>query len=763
MLNELRSVIQQVNSAKDLGTALEVMVREVQQVMGTDVCSVYLYDAEHRTFVFLATEGLNKTSVGKVRLGYGEGLVGLVGQKSELVNLEKAPDHERYRLVKELGEEDFNSFLGVPIMHQRRLLGVVVVQDRQARSYSQDEEAFLVTLSAQLAGVIAHAWATGEVRSLMIPDATPDVGRFIGVPGSSGISMGTACVLFPQVDLASVPDLRTDDIEQELGIFNRALADTRREIEGLGNKLSDRLQPEEMALFNVYLNMLDESALGGEVIELIGEGFSAQTALRRVIESHVETFRSMEDPYLRERAVDIKDLGNRVLARLQRTEEQAGPERYPKHTILVAKELTPAMVAEVPADRLVGLVSARGSGNSHVAILARAMGVPAVMGVVDLQTLLIHQQSVLVDAFDGVVLVNPSAEQESQYRRVMADEAVRVQGLENLKHQPGEMADGHPVNLWVNTALMTDVVRSLEQGAEGVGLYRTEVHFMMNDRFPTEREQVAIYRQHLTACAPRPVTMRTLDIGGDKPLTYFPIEEENPSLGWRGIRFTLDHPEIFLAQVRAMLRAAEGSQSELRILLPMITSLAEVDEAMGLIHKCHEEVLDEGVIVGLPDIGVMIEVPAAVYQVREIASRVDFLSVGSNDLVQYLLAVDRNNPQVADLYQEFHPAVLHALKQIADSSRTLVKSLGICGEMAGRPGAALLLAAMGYDTLSMAASSLPIIKLVLRSFDLDSARSVLDQAMQLEHALQVKQLLDRELSSAGLEYLIRRQGQRGDI
>ncbi|MBD3647547.1 MAG: phosphoenolpyruvate-protein phosphotransferase PtsP, partial [Pseudomonadales bacterium] len=299
------------------------------------------------------------------------------------------------------------------------------------------------------------------------------------------------------------------------------------------------------------------------------------------------------------------------------------------------------------------------------------------------------------------------------------------------------------------------VVRSLDRGAEGVGLYRTEVHFMMNDRFPTEEEQRILYRQHLEAFAPRPVTMRTLDIGGDKSLSYFPIDEANPFLGWRGIRITLDHPEIFLSQVRAMIKANEGIDADLRIMLPMVSSIAEVDEAQRLISQCYREIVEEGIEVEMPDIGVMIEVPAAVYQARDIVKRVDFLSVGSNDLIQYLLAVDRNNSRVSELYQDFHPAILHALKFVVDSAHAEGKTVGICGEMAGNPSAAVLLVAMGYDVLSMNSSNLLEVKWAIRTFELKKAKRILNKVLKMDNGFLIKNYVDEQMRKAGLGQVVR--------
>ncbi|HEY6130457.1 MAG TPA: putative PEP-binding protein, partial [Halioglobus sp.] len=306
---------------------------------------------------------------------------------------------------------------------------------------------------------------------------------------------------------------------------------------------------------------------------------------------------------------------------------------------------------------------------------------------------------------------------------------------------------------WVNTGLMIDVTRSLEHGAEGVGLYRTEVPFLLRDRFPSEEEQRQIYREQLEAFAPMPVTMRTLDIGGDKALPYFPIQEDNPFLGWRGIRVTLDHPEIFLAQIRAMLKANEGI-GNLRIMLPMVCSISELDEALELIHRSHRELRQDGLKGDLPPIGVMVEVPAAVYQARVMARRVDFLSVGSNDLTQYLLAVDRNNARVARLYQSLHPAVLQALYDVAAAGRAEEVPVGICGELAGDPGGAVLLLAMGYNVLSMNATSLPRVKKALRNVRVSEARDLLREVMAMDYGIDINRRLEQFLSDHGMEKFI---------
>ena len=753
MLETLRRIIQEVNAARDLNAALELIVERVQRAMNTHVCSVYLYNREREEYRFMATRGLNREAVGKVVIRASEGLVGLVGERAEPINLDHAPSHTRYLYIKEIGEEPFLSFLGVPIIYQRKVLGVLVVQQAEARRYDESEEAFLITLSAQLAGVILHANATGAMQDL--ERAGPTVGHFDGSAGAPGVAIGSAAVVYHEVAFDTISDRDAGNIAQEEERFLAAVDVTRAQIRALTDKLSGMVPEQELALFQAYDRMLDES-ISGEVREVIREGQWAEGALRRVIENHVAAFESMNDEYLRERGADVRDLGHRVLASLQ--ESRHSRVDFPSNTILVADELTITMLSEVPLDNLVGMISVRGSSNSHAAIMAHSLGIPAVVGAEALPIDLIEGTPLIIDGFQGAIISYPSPEQRTHYERILVEEAALIEGLGEIKDELSVTPDGHRIQLWVNIALTADAFRALERGAQGVGLYRTEIPFMMKDRFPTEEEQRLIYREHLQAFAPHTVTMRTLDVGGDKKLPYFPIEEDNPFLGWRGIRVTLDHPELFLSQVRAMIRANEGVNTDLRIMLPMISSVTEVDEAQRLIQQGYREILEEGVHVEMPDVGVMIEVPSAVYQAADIIKRVDFLSVGSNDLVQYLLAVDRNNPRVATLFQDFHPAVLRALKQVVDAAHAENKPVGICGEMAGNPASAILLMAMGYDVLSMNSPNVLLIKAVVRSFAVARAKALLERVLTMDNTQLIKNMVETELREAGLGRFLRSGG-----
>ncbi|MBT5922756.1 MAG: phosphoenolpyruvate--protein phosphotransferase [Cellvibrionales bacterium] len=750
MLQSLSSIVQKVNSAPDLQSALDIIVSQVRAVMGTEVCTVYLTDHQEQRLIFRATEGLNKSMLGNLSLGFGEGLVGQVALREEPINTNSAESHPHFQYLEDIGEESFSSFLGVPIIHHRIVLGVLIVQQTVKRRFDESEEAFLVTVSAQLAGLIAHAQVAGLVD--LRADAGAVNAEFRGVAGASGVAIGRAVVVAPPADLYAVPKRKSRDPYEELTFFRACVARVRNDIDQLSLQLADRLPPQELALFEVYSKMLDSPALPAEIEELIEQGEWAQGAVAHVIRMHLKAFEQMDNPYLKERAVDVKDLGSRLLEYLQQANQE--PIIYPDNVILIGDELTASMLAELPRKKLAGLVSLRGSRNSHVAILARSMGIPTVMGAVDIPFMQVEGTELIVDGYAGLVYFNPTIELLASYEEIVEEERLVSRGLEALKDLNCETTDKHRVSLWVNTGLASDIVRSLDRGAEGVGLYRTEIPFIMQDRFPSEEEQRTIYRMQLEAFAPSPVTMRTLDVGGDKSLPYFPIEEDNPFLGWRGIRVTLDHPEIFLSQVRAMMKASVGLNN-LRIMLPMISYVKEVDEALVLIHRAHAELVEEGVEALLPSIGVMVEVPAAVYLSAELAKRVDFLSVGSNDLTQYLLAVDRNNSSVAELYNSYHPAVLQALANVASAGHAADKPVSICGELAGDPGAAVLLMAMGYDSLSMNATNLPKVKSVLRSVSKVEADALLAAVMDMHEIEDIRGAVEALFEEKGITRLFR--------
>ncbi len=752
MLNILRRVVQEVNSTENLEQALLVIVEEVKKALQVDVCSVYLVSPDHTELVLMATDGLYPESLYKVRLKFSEGLVGLVAQRAEPVNLDNAPDHPRFKYFPETGEERYHAFLGVPVIHQRRLLGVLVIQQLEQRRFDDEHAAFLITLAAQLASAISHAEISGEIDALRRETGHPDL--FVhGVSGAPGVGIGTAWVVFASADLEAVPNRVADDQDREIRLFKEAVEAVRNEMLSLKARMAGFLPSGERVLFDAFVMLLSSDTLVDRTIEHIAAGNWAPGALRETIQENASVFDEMEDEYMRERGNDIRDLGRRILMYLEKSEQNAGLQ-LPPHTILIGENVSVSELADVPPQVLAGVVSGKGSASSHVAILARALGVPAVMGAAELPFGRLDGREVIVDGYTGRVHIQPSQQVKNEFLRLEQEEKELAAGLDELADKPAITPDGERIAVYVNSGLLADINMAFKSESDGIGLYRTELPFMVRERFPSEDEQYRTYRQVLESVAPRPVILRTLDVGGDKVLPYFPIEEDNPFLGWRGIRITLDHPEIFLTQVRAMLRASVGLNN-MKILLPMVSSAREVDDSLQLLKRAWRELVDEKVDVVMPQVGIMVEIPSAVYMIESLTRRVDFVSVGTNDLVQFILAVDRNNAQVADLFRSLDPAVLRALKAIVEGAHKFQKPVSICGEMASDPAAVILLLGLGVESLSVSVAGLPRVKWVIHSFTRSRARELFAQVCDMDDPARIRSTLNNALVEVGLGGLVR--------
>ncbi len=752
MLKVINRITQELEVATERVQALRFTVEQIQSSIQSDACSLYLVDEEHLEFVLAAVAGHPEDIVGKLRRHFGKGLIGYVAEREEPINLDDVTAHAAYSPHRLTKNEPFRAYIGLPIIYSGDLVAVLVVQNREARYFSEEEEALLVTMAVQLAGPLSDIAASALQELSLRKRRRKKTQTVKGIPSVPGVAIGTAVVVYPAADLNVVPDREADDIDNEKTIFKLALERARGEITAIQMRAKTSLSVAESALFDAYLRIMDSHTLINEVIGEIEQGQWAQGALSRVIRRHIAQFEGLEDEYLKERATDLRDLGRRILAQLQSQKNHA--PSYPKRTILVSEELTATALMEVPEGRLVGIISGSGSNNSHVSILARGLGLPAIMGVGSSAVSIMDGKEAIVDGYNGQVLVAPTAALKKEYKHLAEEEQQLDEELEDLRELNAETQDGHSVSMYVNTGLAAEAGLSYSVGAEGVGLYRTEMPFMMRERFPSEEEQRIMYRQLLATFVPRPVVMRTLDIGGDKTLPYFPIDEENPFLGWRGVRVTLDHPEIFLQQVRAMIQAS-AELDNLSIMLPMVSSISDVEVSQRMIAQAFEEVKEEGYKVSMPPLGIMMEVPSAVYQAFELAKRVDFLSVGTNDLIQYLLAVDRNNPRVAKRYDGLHPAVLRALKQVVDAGHKAGKPVGICGELASDPLAVILLVAMGFDSFSMNARSIPRAKAVVRAFDMKHAKKLLAEILRIDDPREIRNHLEMAIDEAGLGGLIR--------
>lgn len=758
MLTTLRRIVLEFSQNAELESALLRMVRQVKSAMSTDCCSIYLADYQNQHFILAASDGLAEDSLGQTTIGFSEGLVGLVGQREEPINIADAPNHPHYIHAPEVEEDDLVAFLGAPIIHQRKVLGILTIQQKQARSFNEDEEAFLVTLSAQLAMAIANAEARGVLGKKQ------DNGKWLkqvqGIPGAPGIALGKMVTIQPKADLYSISLEKIEANSNraiEVDLFENAVDKTRTDFKELSSKLGTIIQDESLNIFEFYQQLLEPTNLGHEIIDKIRQGWNAQSALKLVVDHYIVQFEQLDDPYLRERVSDIRDLGNRLLFNLQ---QQVKPKaQFPDKFILVAEDVTASMLAEYQHKGLQAIVSLCGSNNSHAAILARALDLPAIMGVASIPLGQLNDQSAIVDGYSGELFIAPNEALKNEYQHLIQEELTLTKKVREVTHLPAITLDGHNVELLLNAGLSTGFEHSKQSGAIGIGLYRTEIPFMNRSCFPTEQEQTQLYQEVLSAFPKQAVTMRTLDVGGDKSLPYFPISEDNPFLGWRGIRITLDHPEIFLVQVRAMIRASYQTKN-LEIMLPMISSVAEVDDAIRLINQAYFELsselfLENGQVLPRPKIGIMLEVPSVIFQLKELAQRVDFFSVGSNDLTQYLLAVDRNNARVANLYDAYHPAVLRALNMIAQESAKHLVPLSLCGELASEPAGALLLIAMGYDKLSMNPHNIAKIKWVIRHVEYQRSKIILSHVLSFSTAKQVHSYLNEQLEQLGLGGFVR--------
>lgn len=750
MLTTLRRIVLAFSQEPELDQGLLRLVTQVKDAMATECCSVYLADYEQEHFLLMASDGLSKTSLGQVAIGFSEGLVGLVGQREEPINIANAKTHPRFKHSPEVQEDEYNAFLGTPIIHQRKVVGIISVQQKQARQFDDNEEAFLVTLAAQLATAITNAEAQGvSNRNISLNKWQ----KLQGIPSSTGLAIGNFYVSYPRSQLSGISLTKHAQPAKQIKRFQQSVLLTIRDFGQMSHRMRGTIPEDTLDIFDMYKHMLESASLGEEVAAKIKEGWCAESALKLIIDQYVVQFQSVDDPYIRERATDIKDLGNRVLFHLQES-DHSKPE-VPEDMVLIAQEVTAALLAEYQHQGLKAIVSLSGSTNSHAVILARALGIPAIMGVGNIPLNNLSNKQVIIDGYSGEIFLSPEASLLREYQHLVKEEEELQDVVREVIDLPTITKDGKSIELLLNAGLNGEFDHSMKNGAVGIGLYRTEIPFMDRHCFPSEIEQICWYKKVLQSFPRQAVVMRTLDVGGDKALPYFPITEDNPFLGWRGIRITLDHPEIFLVQVRAMLKANIGI-GNLEIMLPMISSITEVDDAIRLINQAYFEVNSEtSEQVSKPKIGIMLEVPSVIFQLSELAKKVDFFSVGSNDLTQYLLAVDRNNSRVAGIYDSYHPAVLRALNHIAEHAQKELIELSLCGELAGDPGGALLLLAMGYDKLSMNSHNIPRIKWVLRHIDYEQAKLILSHCLMLSTTKQVHNYINDQLELLGLGGFVR--------
>jgi phosphotransferase system enzyme I (PtsP) len=675
-----------------------------------------------------ATEGLNRDAVHQTTMGKGEGLVGVIAESAEPLSLVEAQEHPAFSYKPETGEEVYHSFLGVPVLRGGATLGVLVVQNKARRAYSDEEVEALQTTAMLLAEMVA----SGELQAIAKPGADIGVRRPLALKGQSiaeGIGLGHVVLHEPRI---LVTQIVAEDTARETTRLETALAEMRASLDDLIESSEHAGPGEHREVLETFRMFAHDKGWLRRLREAVATGLTAEAAVERVQNDARAKLQRQTDPYLRERLHDLDDLANRLLAHLTGKSLVADPDDLPDNAILVARSMGPAALLDYERSRLRGLVLEDGGMSSHVAIIARAIGIPCVGDVANVTNLVEQGDAIILDGGSGEVQLRPMPDVEAAYAEKARMRARRQERYKALVKLPAVTRDGVKIGLHMNAGLLIDVPHVMEMNADSIGLFRTELQFMLASAFPKTGQQYQLYRSVLDAVPDRPVTFRTLDIGGDKVLPYLTWhEEENPALGWRAIRIGLDRPGLLRSQLRAMLRAAEGRDA--RIMFPMVADVAEFDAAQALVGRelAHLSRFGYTPPRGLK-LGVMIEVPSLLLQLDELLRRVDFVSVGSNDLLQYLYAVDRDNKRVASRFDPLAPAMLRALKMIADAAKKAGKPVTLCGEIGGRPLEAMALLALGYRSLSMTATSLGPVKAMVRELDVADVAAHLDELLRTQ-------------------------------
>jgi len=731
---ELSSLFEKSSGLDDF---LQSAVSTVAWHMKAAVCSIYIYDDATRLLTLRATQGLNPEAIGSVQLRLGQGIAGLALKELRSVCTGCASKIPSFKAVKGLGEEKYEAFLAVPIRRQLTRVGVLVVQDSKTDYFDEADEQALKAIAAQLATVIENAdllMALHRHEEAAAPTAEPGTKLIKGRPASGGVAQGRARFMVSgRAGRFRAPESVTEDLT--LKDFDRALKESERQLNGLQREANEDLSDVAQLIFSAHLLILADEEFSGEIRRQIGEGTSPVDALVDVVNRYIEIFSASPNPRLQEKEHDLKDLGHRLLENL------IGGDRAPGDytgQIILADSLLPSDVLKLATEKAEGFI-VQGGMTSHIAIICRSLQRPMVM--VDPQQFTLFQESgeLLIDGTQGNVYIQPSEKvlKEYEQHRRTAD---ALEAAPPVKEET-RTADGTRIQLFANINLLSDLKLADKFRAEGVGLYRSEFPFIIRNAFPSEEEQSQVYGRIVESMAGREVTFRTLDIGGDKLLAYqSEVEEANPFLGLRGIRFLLRNKDVFSEQLCAMLRAGVGGNT--RIMFPLISSVDEFVEAREVVRECMKQLDDRGVEYNRETkLGIMVELPSAVTLVEDLAHEVDFMSIGTNDLIQYTLAVDRTNEMVSKLYLSHHPAILRAIERVASVANSHRVDVSICGDIVRDSKMIPFLLGAGITKFSIAPRRIPDIQKAVESIGMEKAVYVARQMLGFSQISEVESFL----------------------
>ncbi len=775
-LRTLEDINTLILHSHDLQETLDNIVSLVAKRMESDVCSIYLLEDDGETLRLQATKGLSRSSVGRITMKTSEGLTGLVVEQRGVVNTDNAPAHPRYKYFKETKEEKYHSFLGIPLFERKTPVGVIVVQTRESRVFTAAEISTLSTIAYQISSIVINAKLLDSIRKKEEERAFFELelkkiqameqesvakskavlggkkGKqplvLIGAPVSPGFSMGKIYMLSRRGSRSTSQLEKILPRPEEHKRFLLALEKAKIQTLYMEKRVAQLISKEDAAIFHSHLMILEDRGFIAKIQELIDNDFGAARSVQDVVDFYVAAFSRMEDPYLRSRSADMEDIGRRIIDSLEGNDK--APKRIREKRILIAEEILPSDLATFDPEKIAGIVTEKGDVSSHAAIMAKSLGIPAVLGIDRALAYIGLRDEVIVDGNTGHVYINPDDRIKTEYERLQRDYSLKRKELEEIRDLPAVTRDGCRAFLRANIGLLSDIRVALANGAEGVGLYRTEFPYMTRKTFPDRNEQYHIYRKILEGFPDQPVTIRTLDIGGDKGLPYFQYpKEDNPFMGWRSIRVSLERHDIFKEQLAAILMASVHGQANL--MFPMISSVDEIREIRRIIQEVREELAHHGKATdpAIP-LGIMVELPAAVQIAHILVKEVDFFSIGTNDLIQYTLAADRNNPKVRKYYDPHHPAILHAIKTVADVAKAARKKVSICGEMAADPLNAIILLGMGIREFSMSSPAIPVIKQAFQKVDVTRAEEIAREVLGMESNSQIGGYLAEVRQELGL-------------
>jgi phosphotransferase system enzyme I (PtsP) len=698
--------------------SLDAIVELVAANIVAEVCSIYITRPDNSLELY-ATQGLKQEAVHNTRLEPDEGLVGLIASSARPVNLPDAQSHPAFSLRPETGEESYSSFLGVPVLRGGRTLGVLTIQNVKPRKYNDEEVEALQTIAMVLAEIIS----SGAIEGVSVTEADPRRAQTQSAKGvvlSEGIALGHIVFHEPQI---MITRLISEDATTELSRLEAAIEQLRHSVDEMLERRDVPLTGEHREILEVYRVFAHDEGWLRKLREAVNAGLTAEAAVKRVQNVQREQMLRHRDSFWRERLHDMDDIANRLLRLLAGRNETAASEELPKDAILVARTMGASELLDYNREKLRGVVLEEGGLTSHVAIVARALGVAAIGETEHALSITAPGDAAVLDAEQGVLHVRPNQDLVKSYTDKVRFRARRQAQYARLREKEARTRDGQRIHLRMNAGLPLDIPHLVDSGADGIGLYRTELQFMISSKLPKLHQQMRTYREIMDAAGDKPVVFRTLDIGGDKVLPYIRhTQEPNPALGWRAVRIALDRPALLRTQIRALLRACAGR--DLRVMIPFVTDVAELREARTYMNKEIAHARRHG--YELPrqvHMGAMIEVPALLWQLDDLLPEVDFISVGSNDLFQFLFAADRGNANVASRFDPLSLAGLRVLREIATSAERHNVPLTLCGELAGRPIEAMALIGLGYRSISMSAASIGPVKAMVLELDAEKLES----------------------------------------